>query len=74
MPEKNLNYRTQLLHSHVREVWSESSTHLKIHYNNVMPLVAGLHWKRPPKNAPQKQWEGKRTHIKVSPVCNGGEA
>nr|XP_040026805.1 uncharacterized protein LOC120815845 isoform X3 [Gasterosteus aculeatus aculeatus] len=58
VPEKNLNYRTQLLHSHVRQVWSESSTHLKIHYNNVMPLVAGLHWKRPPKNAPQKQWEG----------------
>ncbi|XP_037314999.2 uncharacterized protein LOC119209652 [Pungitius pungitius] len=58
VPEKNLNYRTQLLHSHVRQLWSESSTHLKIHYNNVMPLVAGLHWKRPPKDAPQKQWEG----------------
>ncbi|KAM8851209.1 uncharacterized protein AB9W97_022010 isoform 3-T3 [Spinachia spinachia] len=58
VPEKNLNYRTQLLHSQVRQPCSESSTHLKIHYNNVLPLVAGLHWKRPPKDAAQKQWEG----------------
>ncbi|XP_068456308.1 uncharacterized protein [Clinocottus analis] len=58
VPEKNLNYRTQLLHSHLRQLGSESSTHLKIHYNNVMPLVAGLHWKSPPKDAPLKKWEG----------------
>eukprot|EP00064_Thunnus_orientalis_P014659 superscaffoldBa00002579_g14706 len=58
VPEKNLNYRTQLLHSHLRQLGSESSTHLKINYNNLMPLVAGLHWKSPPKNALQKKWEG----------------
>ncbi|XP_031710756.1 uncharacterized protein LOC116387634 isoform X2 [Anarrhichthys ocellatus] len=58
VPEKNLNYRTQLLHSHLRQLGSESSTHLKINYNNVMPLVAGLHWRSPPKDAPQKKWEG----------------
>lgn len=58
VPEKNLNYRTQLLHSHLREVRSESSTHLKINYNNLMPLVAGLHWKSPPKHSLQKKWEG----------------
>ncbi|CAK6952249.1 uncharacterized protein LOC121908222 isoform X2 [Scomber scombrus] len=58
VPEKNLNYRTQLLHSHLRQLGSESSTHLKINYNNLMPLVAGLQWKSPPKNALQKKWEG----------------
>ncbi|XP_068593999.1 uncharacterized protein [Cebidichthys violaceus] len=58
VPEKNVNYRTQLLHSHLRQFGSESSTHLKINYNNVTPLVAGLHWKSPPKDAPQKKWEG----------------
>ncbi|XP_036941120.1 uncharacterized protein LOC119011822 isoform X1 [Acanthopagrus latus] len=58
VPEKNLNYRTQLLHSHLRQVGSECSTHLKVNYNNLMPLVAGLHWKSPPRDTPQKKWEG----------------
>ncbi|XP_047445376.1 uncharacterized protein LOC125010660 [Mugil cephalus] len=58
VPEKNLNYRTQLLHSHLTHLGSESRTHLKINYNDVMPLVAGLHWKSPPENALQKKWEG----------------
>ncbi|XP_069367780.1 uncharacterized protein [Paralichthys olivaceus] len=58
VPEKNLNYRTQLLHSHLRQVGSESSTHLKINYNNLMPLVAGLHWKSPSQDGVQKKWEG----------------
>uniref|UniRef100_A0AAV2JUM6 Vitellogenin n=1 Tax=Knipowitschia caucasica TaxID=637954 RepID=A0AAV2JUM6_KNICA len=57
-PEKNLHYRTQLLHSHLMHAGSESSSHLKIHYNNLTPLVAGLHWKGSPHNAPQKKWEG----------------
>ncbi|TKS80112.1 putative uncharacterized protein LOC400499 [Collichthys lucidus] len=58
VPENNLNYRTQLLHSHLRQLGSESSTHLKINYNNLMPLVVGLHWKSPPKDTLQKKWEG----------------
>ncbi|XP_026169161.1 uncharacterized protein LOC113134139 [Mastacembelus armatus] len=58
VPEKNLNYRTQLLHSHLRRLGSESSTHLKINYNNLMPLVAGLHWKSSPTDPLQKKWEG----------------
>ncbi|KAG7227140.1 hypothetical protein INR49_013938 [Caranx melampygus] len=58
VPEKNVNYRTQLLHSHLRLLGSESSTHLKIIYNNLMPLVAGLHWKSPPTDSLQKKWEG----------------
>ncbi|XP_037131472.1 uncharacterized protein LOC119136818 isoform X1 [Syngnathus acus] len=58
VPEKDLNYRTQLLHSYVGQLGSESSTHLKINYNNLMPLVAGLHWKSPPHDALHKKWEG----------------
>nr|XP_020442398.1 uncharacterized protein LOC109951951 [Monopterus albus] len=58
MPEKNLNYRTQLLYSHLRQLGSESSTHLKINYNNLMPLVAGLYWKSSPTDPLKKKWEG----------------
>ncbi|XP_023191574.1 uncharacterized protein LOC102233917 isoform X3 [Xiphophorus maculatus] len=58
VPEKNLNYRTQLMHSRLLQHGSESSTHLKINYNNLMPLVAGLHWKSPPENSLHKKWEG----------------
>ncbi|XP_030016477.1 uncharacterized protein LOC115437389 [Sphaeramia orbicularis] len=58
VPEKNLNYRTQLMHSHLKQQGSESSTHLKINYNDLMPLVAGVHWKSSPHNVPQKKWEG----------------
>ncbi|XP_030016481.1 uncharacterized protein LOC115437394 [Sphaeramia orbicularis] len=57
VPEKNLNYRTQLMHSHLKQQGSESSTHLKINYNDLMPLVAGVHWKSSPHNVPQKKWE-----------------
>lgn len=61
MPERNLNYRTQLLHSHLRQPTSEISTHLKINYNDLMPLVAGIHWKSPHKLSPQKRWEGEQS-------------
>ncbi|XP_061695033.1 uncharacterized protein LOC133510744 isoform X2 [Syngnathoides biaculeatus] len=58
IPEKDLNYRTQLMHSYLRQRGSESSTHLKINYNNLTPLVAGLHWKSPQHDTPHKKWEG----------------
>ena len=58
LPEKHLNYRTQLLHSHLREQGSESSTHLKVHYNDLLPLVASLQWRSPPADATHKKWEG----------------
>ncbi|XP_054888648.1 uncharacterized protein LOC129361674 [Poeciliopsis prolifica] len=58
VPEKNLNYRTQLMHSRLLQHGSESSTHLKINYNNLVPLVAGLHWKSPLENTLRKKWEG----------------
>ena len=65
LPEKHLNYRTQLLHSHMRGRGSESSTHLKVHYNDLLPLVAGLQWSSPPADAAHKKWEGteKRTGL-----------
>lgn len=77
MPEKNLNYRTQLLHSHLRTAGSESSTHLKINYNDLMPLVAGIHWKSPSEHSLQKKWEGKQplpcdTHNElIGPISSG---
>ncbi|XP_046882872.1 uncharacterized protein LOC124472205 [Hypomesus transpacificus] len=57
VPEKHLNYKTQLLHSHLRQRGAESSTHLKVNYNDQMPLVAGLHWKDASKTTLRK-WEG----------------
>ncbi|XP_065125287.1 uncharacterized protein [Paramisgurnus dabryanus] len=56
--DKGLNFRTQLLHSHFKRPKSESSTHLKINYNNQMPLVAGLHWKNMSAKASLQNWEG----------------
>lgn len=69
VPEKNLNYRTQLLHSHLRQLGSESSTHLKINYNNLIPLVAGLHWRIPPKDTLQKKWEGENSFCFTVTIC-----
>ncbi|XP_057190895.1 apolipophorins-like isoform X2 [Triplophysa rosa] len=56
--DRGLNFRTQLLHSHFKRPKSESSTHLKINYNNQMPLVAGLHWKNLSAKASLQNWEG----------------
>ncbi|KAJ8274701.1 hypothetical protein COCON_G00093260 [Conger conger] len=55
--EKHMNYKTQLLHSHLHQRGAESSTHLKVIYNDQMPLVVGLHWKDSSKSLVQK-WEG----------------
>uniref|UniRef100_A0A8C7HHR9 Uncharacterized protein n=1 Tax=Oncorhynchus kisutch TaxID=8019 RepID=A0A8C7HHR9_ONCKI len=57
VPDKRLNYKTQLMHSHLRQRGAESSTHLKVNYNDQMPLVAGLHWKDTSK-AMFRNWEG----------------
>lgn len=62
-----MNYRTQLLHSHLRQPGSESSTHLKINYNDLMPLVAGIHWKSPGKHSLQKKWEGETAFLRLNP-------
>ncbi|XP_049338919.1 uncharacterized protein LOC103023384 isoform X1 [Astyanax mexicanus] len=58
VPEKGLNYRTQLLHSHMKRRKSESSTHLKVNYNDQIPLVAGLHWKDMSAKASLRKWDG----------------
>ncbi|XP_036072052.1 uncharacterized protein LOC112147563 isoform X1 [Oryzias melastigma] len=57
VPEKNLICRIQLLHSHLMQLGSESRTHLKINYNNQIPLVAELHWKHLTKGFQQTKWE-----------------
>ncbi|XP_076828214.1 apolipophorins [Brachyhypopomus gauderio] len=58
IPEQKLNYKTQLLHSHQKRRKSESSTHLKVNYNDQIPLVAGLHWKDMSAKASLRKWEG----------------
>ncbi|XP_035391907.1 uncharacterized protein LOC113570078 [Electrophorus electricus] len=58
IPEQRLNYRIQLLHSHQKRRKSESSTHLKVNYNDQIPLVAGLHWKDMSTKASLRKWEG----------------
>lgn len=45
------------MHSHLRQRGAESSTHLKVNYNDQMPLVAGLHWKDTSKDM-FRNWEG----------------
>ncbi|XP_069839829.1 uncharacterized protein [Dendropsophus ebraccatus] len=52
--EKQVNYRTQLLHTHSA---LESNTNFKVQYNDRMPFVAGLQWKDTSKNDLYK-WEG----------------
>ncbi|XP_043117620.1 uncharacterized protein LOC122360826 [Puntigrus tetrazona] len=56
--DRGLSYRTQLLHSYFKKQKSESSTHLKINYNNQMPLVAGVHWKDVSTKTSLQKWEG----------------
>ncbi|XP_078237367.1 uncharacterized protein LOC110090494 isoform X3 [Pogona vitticeps] len=57
VPEKQVNYRTQLQHSHTTQSYTESSTHLKVHFNNHMPFMAGLQWKDRSRHS-LKKWEG----------------
>ncbi|XP_067407568.1 uncharacterized protein [Emydura macquarii macquarii] len=57
VPEKQVNYRTQLQHSHISQGRSESSTNFKVQYNDRMPFVAGLQWKDTSRND-LKKWEG----------------
>ncbi|KAM9305542.1 uncharacterized protein PAF06_014108 [Gastrophryne carolinensis] len=52
--EKQVNYRTQLLHTHSGV---ESNTNFKMQYNDKMPFVFGLQWKNASKNDLHK-WEG----------------
>ncbi|TRY85495.1 hypothetical protein DNTS_015852 [Danionella cerebrum] len=58
LPDKGLNYRSQLLHSYFKTSKSESSTHLKINYNNQMPLILGVHWKDVSTKTSLRKWEG----------------
>ncbi|NXL12288.1 YP015 protein, partial [Mesembrinibis cayennensis] len=55
--EKQVNYRTQLQHSHDSRVYLQSSTNLEVQYNDHVPFVAGLQWKDASRNG-LKKWEG----------------
>ncbi|XP_064151655.1 uncharacterized protein LOC104846619 isoform X3 [Loxodonta africana] len=57
VPERQMDYRTQLYHSSLRQPHVESSTHLKVQYNGRLPLVAGLQWKDRSR-ATLWKWEG----------------
>ncbi|KAI5612641.1 hypothetical protein C0J50_4373, partial [Silurus asotus] len=58
VPDKGLNCRTQFLYSLQKRRQSEMSTHLKVNYNNQIPLVAGLHWKDMSAKSSLQKWEG----------------
>ncbi|NXN55470.1 YP015 protein, partial [Rynchops niger] len=55
--EKQVNYRTQLQHSHNSRVYLQSSTNFEVQYNDHVPFVAGLQWKDASRNG-LKKWEG----------------
>ncbi|KFV54414.1 Putative uncharacterized protein LOC400499, partial [Gavia stellata] len=55
--EKQVNYRTQLQHSHSSQVYLQSSTNFEVRYNDHVPFVAGLQWTDASRNG-LKKWEG----------------
>ncbi|NXX76522.1 YP015 protein, partial [Urocolius indicus] len=55
--EKQVNYRTQLQHSHSSQAYLQSSTKFEVQYNDHVPFVAGLQWKDASRNG-LKKWEG----------------
>ncbi|NXI70626.1 YP015 protein, partial [Anseranas semipalmata] len=55
--EKQVNYRTQLQHSHSSQGYLQSSTNFNVQYNDRMPFLAGLEWKDASRNG-LKKWEG----------------
>ncbi|XP_033023614.1 uncharacterized protein LOC117057008 [Lacerta agilis] len=57
VPEKQVDYRTQLQHSCSIQSSTEISTHFKVHYNNRIPFVVGLQWKETSRHS-LKKWEG----------------
>ncbi|XP_045316683.1 uncharacterized protein LOC123589086, partial [Leopardus geoffroyi] len=57
VPERQVDYRTQLYHLSLRQPHVESSTHLKVQDNGQLPLAAGLRWKDTSR-ATLWKWEG----------------
>ncbi|XP_031416008.1 uncharacterized protein LOC116218434 isoform X3 [Clupea harengus] len=58
VPDRNMNYRAQLLHSRLQGKKAEGRTHLKVNYNDLMPFVAGLHWKELISKVSLRKYEG----------------
>ncbi|XP_053220423.1 uncharacterized protein LOC128401423 isoform X1 [Podarcis raffonei] len=56
VPEKQVDYRTQLQHSCSIQSSTEINTHFKVHYNNRIPFVVGLQWKETSRHS-LKKWE-----------------
>ncbi|XP_026899040.2 uncharacterized protein LOC106989291 isoform X4 [Acinonyx jubatus] len=57
VPERQVDYRTQLYHLSLRQPHLESSTHLKVQDNGQLPFAAGLRWKDTSR-ATLWKWEG----------------
>ncbi|XP_059835586.1 uncharacterized protein LOC132399349 [Hypanus sabinus] len=57
IPEKQINYKTQLQHSQLLQGYAESNTEAKVFYNDKIPFQAGLQWKDTSKPN-LKKWEG----------------
>ncbi|XP_047693666.1 uncharacterized protein LOC125154044 [Prionailurus viverrinus] len=57
VPERQVDYRTQLYHLSLRQPHVESSTHLKVQDNGQLPFAAGLRWKDTSR-ATLWKWEG----------------
>ncbi|XP_026714940.1 uncharacterized protein LOC113485740 [Athene cunicularia] len=55
--EKQVNYRTQLQHSHNSQAYLQSNTKFEVQYNDHVPFVAGLQWKDTSRSG-LKNWEG----------------
>ena len=63
-----MNYRAQLLHSRLQGKKAEGRTHLKVNYNDLMPFVAGLHWKELISKVSLRKYEGDK---KIqNPTCH----
>ncbi|XP_042777267.1 uncharacterized protein LOC122209464 [Panthera leo] len=57
VPERQVDYRTQLYHLSLWQPHVESSTHLKVQDNGQLPFAAGLRWKDTSR-ATLWKWEG----------------
>ncbi|XP_042197113.1 uncharacterized protein LOC103188418 [Callorhinchus milii] len=57
MPERQANYRTELVHTCRMQGRRESNTQVKVLYNDKTPFLAGLQWKDSSKPS-LKKWEG----------------
>ncbi|XP_063076045.1 uncharacterized protein LOC134466078 [Engraulis encrasicolus] len=58
VPDRDMNYRAQLLHSRVHGKKAESRTNLKVNYNDLLPFVVSWHWKELISKVSLRKYEG----------------